>query len=616
MTNYLLKYSKYKTKLLKYIDTKYEIFNVFEPNFHDIIYKYQYWQLIYLQLYNFLVIISNKTEPIIKEDIDELKRLCLLLFLNYEFNYKRYGFNQQRQTKYDARFIINIVSILFGSKITKYILSQIQIDSEKIIYFDLNPSLDANKMYYIEDCYTNDLELFYTEYNKLVETKKSIFFYKSNLVNISILLKCYEYKCIERIVKDTTYYNNFRIQLNAEHFENIFQKFQLVKKKLCNLILTAYKDFNYENIKIFYIEYLTFYYNTFDMLKLSVFDDINQCFDQTINKINESGIQYFVYLSCNMPSILKFEKFETTKILISYLGFRENIDDFYNSIEIIEHDFGDVHHQYNKKISYTSDELKTLQLKFIELYNSCDSDILKLERILKLIHNITYETNVEKKINMSFIIDLYFFYDSDEEKLKNLLKTITRHIINTSSYNLRDPQIIKTLIPKISNNMIMCLINSYILKYINIETNTNEKCKELVNSQYFFQRINVNKPNYLIKRGIINYYNESEYNIFFDELKIFLDPDYVILLKNLLIIPNYSINLDSNILNSYELKLIRDIFLSNLKLYSDELSIFNLTYFQNLKDILIFITFNMMYDGFIIDNLNLILDFCKDLLTI
>ena len=110
------------------------------------------------------------------------------------------------------------------------------------------------------------------------------------------------------------------------------------------MLLNAYLDFSYEKVKNLYIEYLDFYNKNFNNLELVItekgkLDESNQRLTEIITS---SGTTFFVYLSCNLPSKFKFQKFEVTRILISYLGFRKNNDEFYNSIEILEHDFFDI----------------------------------------------------------------------------------------------------------------------------------------------------------------------------------------------------------------------------------------------------------------------------------
>ena len=215
---------------------------------------------------------------------------------------------------------------------------------EKIEYNKML-ALDAEQFYYLEDSFTEDLDLFYSEYDNLVLSKKSKFFYRSNLVNLLILLKCFSDRCIEKIVLTKGgFYEKLHRQFRPENFETIFRNFSLKKYEILKLLLNAYLDFSYEKVKNLYIEYLDFYNKNFNNLELVItekgkLDESNQKLTEIITS---SGTIFFVYLSCNLPSEFKFQKFEATRILISYLGFRKNNDGFYNSIDILEHDFCDI----------------------------------------------------------------------------------------------------------------------------------------------------------------------------------------------------------------------------------------------------------------------------------
>jgi hypothetical protein len=365
------------------------------------------WKDNYIELYNILLnIVSNDKLTKISElseqnnipnsILKKIQSLCILLIENLTLIYTDSTNSvDKRIINYNMRFIINIISMLTNETF---------VSSIDRVQFNKEQPLDKNQFYYLEDAFTNDLKLFFTEYDKLVKEKKSIFFYRSNLVNISILLKCFSDRCIEQIsaefpqTKSTKFYNNLLSQLTPTDFELIFKNFTMCKKYMIKLLLEAYKDFSHEKVKKVYINYLKFHHENFKNLKLVVSekDKLDESF-QRLNKIIEnSGTNYFIYLSCNLASEFKFQKFEMTRILISYLGFRENNDDFYNSIDIIEHDFGDIHDQYKRKISYTDSELLELRSFLFLLYDSFKSDKSMFEKILILIHNNNYELDITK----------------------------------------------------------------------------------------------------------------------------------------------------------------------------------------------------------------------------
>jgi hypothetical protein len=253
--------------------------------------------------------------------------------------------------------------------------------------------------YYEEECYTNNLDLFYKEYNNLYKTKKSRFFYQSNLVNISILLKCYNDNCITKIKTPNKYYKKLLDDYNSDlsHISDIFQK---NKTKLVKLLLFAYEDFNYDKIKLFYKEYLVFYYNAFRKFEMVILKSTNKYteFQKLLDIIDESSPtddNCIVYLSCILSSEEKFFKFNTTRILIGYLGMRENPDYFYDSIDNITHDLTTIHNQYKcKKETISNKNLINAQNMLIKLYNFYNDNNDIINPILKFLHNHLYENDL------------------------------------------------------------------------------------------------------------------------------------------------------------------------------------------------------------------------------
>ena len=380
------------------------------------------WRDPYIELYNFLLdivdeiikqekeIIKQKKEIITPEVIKKIETkiitlgviqkidsLCQLLLTRLEQIYSRLTKEQRRKIDYDIEFIINIISMLFN-KFTSSI--------KNIKEFNNKKNLDSKTFYYIEDCYTDDIELFFKEYDNLVETKKSEFFFRSNLVNLSKLVRCYADKCIENITDIDGFYFDLKKQITPEQFVVIFNNFSLIKKDLIKLLLESYKDFDYEKIKQFYIKYLEFYYNNFQMLYLVLYDlsELENISKETESIIKDSGDKYYIYLSCNLASEHKFYRFELTRCITSFIGFRQNNDGFDSSLEIVYHDIK-FHKQYNRKLSYTDKELLDLRDMFIELYKYFKDDKILLEKIIKMIHISNYENNNDTKLNINKIIE-------------------------------------------------------------------------------------------------------------------------------------------------------------------------------------------------------------------
>lgn len=509
--NYYYKYLKYKKKYLQLggnyknndnilninrciEDTNGIFINLSDCETNNI------WKDNYIELYYILLNIESKQNISIPL-INKIKSLCKLLFQNLEKIYIHLNKNDKREINYNICFIVNIVSILIGNDFISSINDKIQFNKEQ--------TLDKNNFYYLEDAYTNDLDLFFLEYDNLIKNKKSLFFYRSNLVNISILLKCFSSECIKKIPSNITnnFYKSLYNQFTEEQFNNIFKDFNLKKYKIINSLLAAYKDFSYEKVKQVYTNYLKFHFDNFKNLNLIITnkDKLNESFTRIIEIIECSGNDYFIYLSCNLSSELKFQKFEATKILISYLGFRENEDNFTNSIDIIEHDFCDTHEQFNRKLSYSDIELLYLRNFYKLLYKSFKLNQEILNKIIIFVHDENYE---------SF------------------------QCINKLSINEIINQICKNFIYK-SNN-ICKIINGYVNDYNCLENEENEKNEfnKLVNDEYFkfrfYNNIKVknNKTSLLNQKEkelLINCLNKVAEPFIIDEITKFInDKSYTI----------------------------------------------------------------------------------------
>ena len=125
-----------------------------------------------------------------------------------------------------------------------------------------------------------------------------------------------------------------------------------------------------------------------------------------IIQISESGTHYFVYLSCILPTEVNFMKFEMSKMLISYLGFRYNDDTFYHSVDIITHDFVIPHFQYSRKIEFEQSYIDEMRIFLLRLHRHFANKTI-FENIIKFIHNTNYENGITVRNNtfMTQIID-------------------------------------------------------------------------------------------------------------------------------------------------------------------------------------------------------------------
>jgi hypothetical protein len=389
----------------------------------------QYYKMLYQDILTFIHSDITDTNAIIN-----LKTQFNLLIV--EINKIYSASSEKLIIKYNIRFIISIISMLFD-------VSDVNatVNGEN---FNMNLAFNGKTFYYMEECYTADLDLFYKEYENLYKTQKSRFFYQSNLVNILILLKCYNDECfLKQLTQDKLQHQEYYSYLNIAYDRNkqhINDVFQTNKIELLKLVLLAYEDF---------------YYNAFTHLKKLNFviltdKDDEDNYVKQYNKLLEivqnstaTSNNCVVYLSAILSSEDKFIKFNTTRILIGYLGMRYNSDDFYDSIDNITHDFTTVHQQYICKTSFTENDLKEIQdllKKLYIFYKGKDTDdqetikknTLKRNSLLKFLHVYIYELE-PFCLTINNIINLYKKFSLKSVDLYGILKNLISNYINITN---------------------------------------------------------------------------------------------------------------------------------------------------------------------------------------
>ena len=501
----------------------------------------------YIELYYLLLRITEK--QIINDGIvQKIRSLCKLLFDNLVSTYDKLNETDQRILKYNIRFIISVASML----ISEHFITNLDIEL-KSIDFNKKLKLDDDILYYLEDCYTDDLDLFLYEHDNLLKTGKSSFFYRSNLVNIGLLFKCFNDECIDKITAKSGFYYRLKIELlkNDKNLIYIYKNFQESKYNLINLLLLAYSDFDYSKIKKLYLSYLDFYYKTFIKLKLVFYNrkEYETNYIKLIDIITNSGKEYICYLSCNLPSILRFEKFEMTQILISYIGFRTNDDSFYSSSEIVLHDFIRPHNQYGRKTSYSKDEIIQLRELFKKIYKIPDHDRYI---ILNFIHNKNYE---------------YYHPGLDKLSVKNILQFIIDSLLRI----IRHP----------INYTIYRNLENLIILYLEKNKN-NENFNKIVKNRGVSTQSEINPDDLYIKLGLTIIDNDVSYTLSQQELCIleealrpltepYIYDELIKYINNPEYIKKYDLSNDE--LTKDEIKLFRIIYSSNIEKNKDVLII-------------------------------------------
>ena len=397
-----------------------------------------------------IILTSFETYINAKDNKEDNEKNCTKLFETYIANckdkYKAEGIPNNmggRNIQYNITLLCSMMRILFDYKDTVDIQIQGKVKSKdfnRVITCcnkfnkDTKDKNDTLLKYYMEDIYTDDLYLFLREYDKFIEDKenKSTFFFKSNLANISLLLKCHYTNCFDE------YYKIINDEKDTK--ENI--KKGLIDLLLC--LIKAYRSYKYNDVKSLYMEYITFYYNTynkffsekstmkrtelthediqpfFPSIKITNAEELlnyrRDKYDQFIKldlykilyekikkDLQESGNTYFIFLSCSHVAEHKQARFYMTKFIDGFIsGEGVHNDNFIGTIEVVAHDF------------YMHGNIIRIKTQDIEAYN-------KINRYI-YIKIYTTDTNIDKSV---YKTALYIFQILQNEILKKELLDLT-----------------------------------------------------------------------------------------------------------------------------------------------------------------------------------------------
>ena len=421
-----------------------------------------------------IILTSFETYINAKDNKEDNEKNCTKLFETYIANckdkYKAEGIPNNmggRNIQYNITLLCSMMRILFDYKDTVDIQIQGKVKSKdfnRVITCcnkfnkDTKDKNDTLLKYYMEDIYTDDLYLFLREYDKFIEDKenKSTFFFKSNLANISLLLKCHYTNCFDE------YYKIINDEKDTK--ENI--KKGLIDLLLC--LIKAYRSYKYNDVKSLYMEYITFYYNTYNKFfndkstmskelnrKISIKPSFNntknnnskiklynQQYTYILNDLKNSNIDIdsksvkqvkkFIYLSCSHVAEHKQARFYMTKFIDSFIGGAGVHAEFIiNTLDTISHDFyfhGNIERNNNKDIEVTRINNRKIYLKIYEkaaLINNASLYIDALTLFQLIQNEVLKEKILDLEHEEQFINYFYnHIYNSNYENLTTLLELL------------------------------------------------------------------------------------------------------------------------------------------------------------------------------------------------
>ena len=222
----------------------------------------------------------------------------------------------------------------------------------------IDNNIKLPSIYIMEKCW-DDMSMteFYKQYNELVSTQRSSFFFQSNLINMARTFLCYHRHCLDK------YYSEGKRAIFSKNKRtnsvksDVHRGFEESKDALVSVLCKAYDTFNYKDVLTVYRSYIEFYGkhisphisaslmgaeypNLVDTRTNSVYkqkshlQSIRDLFDYF-----ETTTGIYLYLSFNTAADWKYARFLGTKIIVSDLTYKCTHGMFCNVLETILHDF-------------------------------------------------------------------------------------------------------------------------------------------------------------------------------------------------------------------------------------------------------------------------------------
>jgi hypothetical protein len=229
----------------------------------------------------------------------------------------------------------------------------------QIIKGKRNPNDESRLRFFMEDIYTDNLDLFIREYDIFTRTKRSDFFYKANLANIAILLLKFHQR-------DFDHYFRQHDQSGTLDLDYISHTFDQFKTDLITVLNKAYATCHYTDVLQVYRLYLSFYKTAlgsslkdlpFDFYKIDDGTDI-------VTSVTQETHGYYIYLSCNHCAEFRQARFYMTRIIASHIGLKGiHGDAIISTLGCLYHDF--YFHGNVERIKKVDDELIWTNRRFI-----------------------------------------------------------------------------------------------------------------------------------------------------------------------------------------------------------------------------------------------------------
>lgn len=310
----------------------------------------------------------------IKDIAMDLTKKDIRSYETYINNFK--GKTIEKSDEYDIKFLV-CIGFLCNDQFNGFVNEKDY--NKQVDFFDYVNN--KKSLFWLEEVFHHDVPKIYAENEKLSQTGKSKFIFRSNLVNFAIMLNCYHRKGFDKFFSE-----HKQIKLKSDEILNVHNEFERNKDEFVKLLIDAYSDFEYNKIRNLYVFYLKFYdkaigrkiYPTYNFI------DYDEAFPIILDVISSNA--KFVYLSFNLQDGYKMAPFEFTNIVISHIGFRPAHEYILNPIMIIEHDL--TIHKQHMRIQNNNKYQEFILMLYNNFYNcKCINLNMVQEKYLTMITN-------------------------------------------------------------------------------------------------------------------------------------------------------------------------------------------------------------------------------------
>ena len=272
-----------------------------------------------------------------------------------------------------------------------------------------NPVFDPSQAplkFFMEDIYTDNLNVFVQEYDAFCTTGRSAFFFKANVLNLALLLRHYHVRGF-----DDYFCEHSRGNLSVDQVHTVFQR---SAPTLRQLLRQAYTTCRYTDVLALYRAYLEFY----DEAVGTALTDLNIDFYTRDEQIIAQPMRallaavddgrHFTYLSCIHAADAKQTRFYMTRILEGHIGLRAlHGGAIISTIGSLAHDFY-FHGNLARVGKLTPDILRLNRAFILRLYN--ETSAASCEYGLHALHIIQNEGEHDAVVTFDPDFWSYFCY--------------------------------------------------------------------------------------------------------------------------------------------------------------------------------------------------------------